>query len=109
MCFVFLFRKNVGFALCFFMSYTTFGGRKLFLEDLYVRATHRKLGIGKLIINKVQNYAKLQGCIRLDFHVLKWNPAVQFYKDLGAINLTETGQWHFYRLHETDINKLLDN
>lgn len=91
------------------MSCITFGGRKLILKDLYVRATYQRLEIETLIINEVQSYAKLQECICLDFNALKSNPGDKLYKDLGAINVNETGKWRFYQLHEPEMNTFLNN
>lgn len=46
-------------------------------------------------------------CKRIDFHVLSWNPATEFYKKLGAFDLTETEAWHYYRLNEKGINQVV--
>lgn len=42
--------------------------------------------------------AKASGSSRLDFHVLEWNDARSFYEGKGAVNLTKTEQWCYYRL-----------
>lgn len=76
------------------------------MEDLFVRQSYRNFGIGKKIIEYLCNFCKENGCIRLDFHVLKWNPACDFYKQLGAINLSETRDWQLYRFTENGINAL---
>lgn len=68
------------------------------MEDLYVKQQYRGHGIGKQIFNAVVNHGKQVKCKRLDFHVLNWNPAIEFYRRMGAVNLTETEQWQFYRL-----------
>ncbi|GBP58461.1 hypothetical protein EVAR_36933_1 [Eumeta japonica] len=39
-----------------------------------------------------------EGCSRLDFHVLEWNHARAFYERRGAVNLTATESWCYYRL-----------
>jgi hypothetical protein len=45
-------------------------------------------------------------CCRLDFAVLSWNPAQDFYKAKGAINITEEEGWHHYRLDREALAKL---
>lgn len=45
-------------------------------------------------------------CSKLNFMVLKWNPAREFYKILGANDLTSEEQWHFYNFSDTDLKRL---
>lgn len=68
------------------------------MEDLYVRPAYRKLGIGKLIVGAVVQHAKKTNCCRCEFHVLDWNPARDFYKRIGAVDLSAAEGWLFYRL-----------
>ncbi|XP_062125375.1 thialysine N-epsilon-acetyltransferase [Drosophila sulfurigaster albostrigata] len=95
----------IGYAICF-NSYSTWQGRSLFLEDIYVRPAHRKRGAGARIFREVAAIAVQLGCRRLDFHVLGWNPAREFYDRLGATNLTESEEWHFYRVEQQQLAKL---
>ncbi|XP_064554849.1 thialysine N-epsilon-acetyltransferase [Drosophila montana] len=97
--------SSIGYAICF-NSYSTWQGRSLFLEDIYVRPTHRKQGAGARIFREVAAIAVKLGCRRLDFHVLSWNPAREFYDQLGATNLTETENWHLYRVEQQQLGKL---
>jgi GNAT superfamily N-acetyltransferase len=86
----------VGMAL-FFHNYSTFIARPgLFLEDLYVRPSHRGRGIGKALLKHVAEIAVARNCGRLDWVVLDWNePAIGFYRSLGATPQTE---WTTFRL-----------
>lgn len=95
----------IGYAICFY-SYSTWQGRSFFLEDLYVRPQHRKHGAGARMFREVAALAVKLGCRRLDFHVLGWNPARQFYQRMGAIDLTESEEWHFYRVEQKQLEKL---
>jgi len=39
--------------------------------------------------------------------VLAWNhSAIEFYKKLGAIDLTEAEQWNYFRIQEEPLKKL---
>lgn len=46
---------------------------------------------------------------RLDFQVLSWNPAMNFYKNLGATNLTETEKWNSIRLDLNTLKNIFKN
>ena len=80
----------VGFALYFF-GYSTWKGRTLYLEDLYVKEAHRIKGIGQALFNAVVEVAKQEKVRRMDWQVLEWNqPALNFYKNNNAIM---DGEW----------------
>ncbi len=75
----------VGFALYFF-GYSTWKGRTLYLEDIYVKEAFRKLGIGQALFNTVIEIAKREKVRRMDWQVLEWNtPAIAFYKKNKAL------------------------
>lgn len=71
-----------------------------------MRPTHRKRGAGARIFREVSAIALKLECRRLDFHVLSWNPASEFYKSLGATDLTQSEDWHFYRVEQQQLSKL---
>ena len=74
----------VGYATYFF-AYFTWTGKSLYMDDLYVKESCRGEGIGKLLINKVIEFAKTSRCHKLRWQVSDWNaPAIGFYKSLGA-------------------------
>jgi GNAT superfamily N-acetyltransferase len=65
-------------------SYSTFDGRPgLYVEDLFVVESARRLGIGRLLMARLAAIAKGRGCSRLSLAVLHWNPARAFYHRLG--------------------------
>lgn len=70
---------------CFFGYYSTWAGRGLFLEDLFVRAAFRGHGIGKALLAEVARIAIDEQCYGIHWEVLDWNEkAIEFYKSLGA-------------------------
>ncbi len=84
-----------GFAL-YHPTYSTWQGHTLYLEDLYVQATHRGRGIGTALLARVAAEAVAQDCARLDWSVLTWNePALRVYERLGALRMDE---WRRLRL-----------
>ena len=74
----------VGIAL-YYISYSTWKGRTIFLEDLVVTENMRRAGIGRKLFKAVAQEAKGLGAKRFRWQVLEWNePAIAFYKSIGA-------------------------
>jgi GNAT superfamily N-acetyltransferase len=75
----------VTFAL-FFHNFSTFlTKRGLYLEDLYVRQSHRGKGYGSRMLKHLARVAVERGCGRFEWSVLDWNtPAINLYKAMGA-------------------------
>lgn len=96
-------RPIIGYAFCHF-AYSSWLGKTLFLEDLYVKATQRYCGIGRQIFTKVVTFAKETDCKRVYFHVMDGNPASQFYVKMKAVNLTVSEGWQFYYLNKDEID-----
>jgi GNAT superfamily N-acetyltransferase len=88
--------KSVGYAFYFF-TYSSFLAKKtLYLEDIFVSKTYRKLGIGKMLFEELVKIAKSHKCGRMEWCVLDWNfNAIRFYENLGAEHLKE---WLYYRM-----------
>ena len=89
--------EPVGFAL-WFNNFSTFSGRHgVYLEDLYVRESHRGKGIGKALLQRLAALCADNGWSRLQWSVLDWNaPAIAFYRSLGADVLPD---WRLCRLN----------
>ena len=72
------------------------GQRGVWLEDLFVRPTHRGAGVGRALLVKVAELAVARGCARFEWTVLDWNAlAIGFYRSLGAVPMDE---WTRFRL-----------
>ena len=77
-------QEPAGYAV-FFGYYSTWGGRGLFLEDLFVREAFRGRGIGKALLAAVAHIAIIEECKGVHWEVLDWNEkAIDLYKALGA-------------------------
>jgi GNAT superfamily N-acetyltransferase len=96
--------KPVGFVL-FFHNYSTFLARPgLYIEDLFIEEDYRRRGYGRALLLYVARLAKERGCGRLEWSVLDWNqPAIDFYKKLGAVPLNE---WTVFRVTRQGLDKL---
>jgi GNAT superfamily N-acetyltransferase len=93
-----------GFAL-FFHNFSTFEGKPgVYLEDLFVRSDARGSGLGKALLCALAQIAIERDCARLEWWVLDWNdPAIQFYKKLGAKPMDE---WTTFRVEGDALNDL---
>lgn len=94
----------VGFAL-FFANYSTFLTRPgLYLEDLFVLPSHRRLGIGKALLTKLATLAAQRGAGRLEWSVLDWNQsAIAFYESFGAMVLPD---WRICRVTQDKLSAI---
>ncbi|KAL1490464.1 hypothetical protein ABEB36_013152 [Hypothenemus hampei] len=97
----------VGYAL-YYTSYSTWLGRSIFLEDLYVQPAYRKNGIGMQLFLAVAKIAHETPSKRMDFHVLSWNPAGDFYKRLGAVDMTIHEKWHHFRMDRVCLDRIFE-
>ncbi|XP_075416981.1 thialysine N-epsilon-acetyltransferase [Tenrec ecaudatus] len=96
----------VGYGLYYFI-YSTWKGRNVYLEDIYVMPEHRGQGIGSKIIQKVAEVALDKGCTQFRLAVLDWNKrAIDLYKALGARDLTEAEGWHSFRFEREAMREL---
>lgn len=74
----------VGLSL-YYWRYSTWKGKRLFLEDLIVSEKERGGGIGKLLFDRTMRKALEENCSGMMWQVLEWNePAINFYKKYGA-------------------------
>jgi GNAT superfamily N-acetyltransferase len=96
----------VTFAL-FFHNFSTFLTKKgLYLEDLYVRQSHRGKGFGTQMLQRLAQIALERGCGRFEWSVLDWNePAINFYKAMGADVMPD---WRICRVTGDSLNALAE-
>jgi diamine N-acetyltransferase len=93
-----------GFALWFYNFSTFRGTHGIYLEDLFVRPSFRRNGIGKGLLVALARRAVAEGCARLDWAVLDWNaPSIAFYEKLGARRVRG---WTAYRLTGEPLGQL---
>jgi len=74
----------VGISL-YYYRYSTWKGKRLYLEDIIVTERHRGLGIGKLLFERTIQKSIEDKCSGMTWQALEWNePALNFYKKYGA-------------------------
>ncbi len=80
----------VGLSL-YYYRYSTWKGKRLYLEDIIVTDKQRGRGFGKKLFDRTIDIAKENNCTGMMWQVLDWNePAIDFYKRYKA---TLDGEW----------------
>jgi GNAT superfamily N-acetyltransferase len=94
----------VGISL-YYYRYSTWKGKRLYLEDIVVTQTERGGGIGKQLFERTMKFALEQNCTGVMWQVLDWNePAINFYKKYNA---KLDAEWVNCSLEATDIESFL--
>jgi GNAT superfamily N-acetyltransferase len=69
----------------YYYRYSTWKGRRMYLEDLVVSEAMRGLGTGKKLFEATIAKGKEEGCTGMMWQVLDWNkPSIEFYKKYGT-------------------------
>lgn len=70
----------IGMAI-YFVKYSTWKGKGIYLDDIVVTASRRRSGAGARLLDAVIKHAAALGAKQLHWQVLDWNePAIAFYK-----------------------------
>ena len=82
----------VGITL-FFMAYSSWKGKMLYLDDFVVNEKYRRYGVGQKLYDDFMEEGLRRGCRLVKWQVLDWNePAIRFYEKNNAI--IEKGWWN---------------
>lgn len=74
----------IGLSL-YYWRYSTWKGKRLYLEDIIVTEKERGGGIGKKLFDRTMQKALEEDCSGMMWQVLEWNePAIRFYKKYEA-------------------------
>ena len=74
----------------FFLMYSSWKGKMLYLDDFVVTEAHRRSGTGQLLFDAFLEEGRRRGCRLVKWQVLDWNePALRFYAKNEAIIETE--------------------
>lgn len=73
-----------GIAL-FYVAYSTWKGKIIYLDDLVITESYRRKGLGDQLFNALVKECNKLKANQLRWHVLDWNtPAINFYKKINA-------------------------
>lgn len=96
--------RIIGLSL-YYWRYSTWKGKRLYLEDIIVTESQRSRGIGKLLFDRTMQHALDENCSGMLWQVLEWNePAINFYKKYGS---KMDGEWINASLEREQLQKLL--
>ena len=94
----------VGISL-YYWRYSTWKGKRLYLEDIVVTESMRGAGIGKKLFDRTMQHTLDENCSGMMWQVLDWNePAINFYKKYGS---KIDGEWMNCTLERHQIETLL--
>lgn len=86
----------IGYAI-YFKMYDMKLGLGFYLDDLFIRESYRRKGIGTILWKKVANDCLDMGANYMQWIVLAWNTsAFKFYFKFNAVNLTKMNTLNFY-------------
>lgn len=89
----------------FYYRYSSWKGKRLYLEDIVVTESERGHGAGKLLFDRTMLKCLEDSCTGMMWQVLDWNtPAINFYQKYGAE--LDSG-WINCNLQSEDIKKIL--
>ncbi|CAG0915048.1 unnamed protein product [Notodromas monacha] len=87
----------------------SFMGHSYYIEDLYVQPSSRRTGVGLKIFKEIAKDAIENNAKKLFFSVLNWNePAINFYKKLGALDYTADMTLDIYRFTRPAMETLVN-
>ena len=70
----------------YFVCWSTWRGRMMYLDDFVVKEDLRQSGVGQMLFDELFIEAKKRGCKLVKWQVLDWNkPALKFYKKNKSI------------------------
>lgn len=94
----------IGLSL-YYWRYSTWKGKRLYLEDIIVTESQRGKGAGKMLFDRTMQKALEENCTGMMWQVLDWNePAINFYKKYGS---KLDAEWVNCNLEAEQIRKLL--
>ena len=94
--------EHLGYALYYF-TYSTWEGRQLYLEDIYIRPAWQRCGVGSGVMRRLAQIASERDCARLMWQGLAGDENAKFYQSLGAIC---TSEWLNYKLDREGIKRV---
>jgi GNAT superfamily N-acetyltransferase len=90
----------------YYYRYSTWKGKRLYLEDIIVTEKERGNGIGKLLFDCTLRKTLEDSCTGMVWQVLDWNePALNFYRKYGA---AFDAAWVNCALEAEQISNLLE-
>ncbi|MBC8111241.1 MAG: GNAT family N-acetyltransferase [Verrucomicrobia bacterium] len=91
----------------YYFRYSTWKGKRLYLEDLIVKENYRNRQIGRLLLEATMQESLTTNCSGMVWQVLDWNePAIKFYQKYQA---AFDGEWLNVSLNKQQIVDFFEN
>jgi GNAT superfamily N-acetyltransferase len=85
-----------GFAL-YYIRFSTWKGKQMYLEDILVSERFRGNGIGSKLFERLMEECREKGFEYMNWQVLDWNsPAIRFYEKFNGVSRND--EWLNYKL-----------
>ena len=98
--------KIIGLSF-YWIRYSTWKGKFLFLEDFVIKEEYKRQGIGSKLFEETINICKKKKLNGMMWQVLDWNtPAIKFYKKYNA---DISKEWLNGKLSKSQIDKINSN
>ncbi|XP_075236849.1 thialysine N-epsilon-acetyltransferase isoform X1 [Lycorma delicatula] len=101
-------QKIVAYAV-FNISFSTWFGKGLYLEDIYIGNKYRRQGLGSEILKVIAKIALESDCNNITFFVFPTNIMKDFFISKGAINLTKKEEFDYYKLDKKSLINIVNN
>ena len=91
-CFVAVVDDKIVGAAIYYYRYSTWNGKRMYLEDFVVSEAHRGKGLGRALFDAVIAKGKATGCTGMQWQVMDWNePGKNFYRKYYSADIE--GGW----------------
>lgn len=98
--------RIIGLSL-YYYRYSTWKGKRLYLEDIIVTKSERGRGVGKMLFDATMIKSLQDNCTGMMWQVLDWNEsAIEFYKKFGT---RFDSEWVNCHLEAEQIKSYLNN
>jgi GNAT superfamily N-acetyltransferase len=97
--------KIIGISV-YYYRYSTWKGKRLYLEDIVVTEKERGRGVGRVLFDMTMKKALEENCTGMMWQVLDWNkPAIYFYQKTYKAKMDE--EWLNCHLEKEEMIQLL--
>ena len=98
----------IGYALYFF-KYSTYTGKSLYLEDLYVKPDYRHSGAGRALLTAVTKEGAQHFCHYIEWSCLHSNhDSIRFYLKFGAKQIADNDGWLSFKLDKQQMEFIVN-